>query len=101
VEGETMKLTVDGIELEVSDEVGAVIQAMLRRSDRRADSITEADLARARFDAETLSAHKWGAGAGAPALPLNADGEVDLDAARQRFDAASRDAWRWGTLTRT
>jgi hypothetical protein len=94
-----MKLTVDGIELEVSEEVGAVLQAMLRRSGRRTDGITRADLDRARFDAETLSAHKWGANANAAALPLNADGEVDLDAARKRFDAATQDAWRWGTLT--
>ncbi len=89
-----MRLTVDdGIEVEVSEEVGALLQAMLARRGANADGVTHADVARARFDAETLQR----SGSLAP-LALNEDGEVDLEAARRRFDAAARTAWRWGTL---
>lgn len=95
------KITVDGVELEVSQEVAEVLERMLGRQGRRTDSATHMDLAQARFDAGSLSAHKWGANAGAPALPLNANGEVDLDAARERFSRATLDAHRWGTLAGT
>jgi len=69
-----------------------------RQLSASSDGLTQADVARARFDAETLGAHRWGVTREAPALPLNADGEVDLAAARARFDGATRDAWRWGAL---
>ncbi len=93
-----MRLTVDGMEIEVSEEVGAVLKAMIVRSGGRVDDLTQADVARARFDAETLAAHRWGALGEATVLPLNEDGEVHLEAARKRFDAATLSAHRWGTL---
>lgn len=92
-----MRLDVDGMEIEVSEEVGAVLKVMLARAGRRADGLTQADVSRARFDAETLGAHRWGVTAGPSALALKADGTVDLKVARDRFDATTRNAWRWGS----